>query len=365
MARRGWMALGLVLVVLLGACGSSDESADSMAAEAPADDSVGGAAAIEGGEEAAPDAGDPAGEEAAQQPGEAELPPDVASGERVIKEGTVSLDVEADGFDSAFAAVVEAARRRGGSVVGSQTLTEDDADGGSTGSLTVRVPVDEYEDLLVAVADIGEVRRRSVTAEDVSAEFVDLQARQRNLEAQERFYLGLLDQAQGVEDAIAIQQQLETITEQLEQAKGRIAFLDDRTSFSTLTVELREPSAAELASSSDETDRPSLAAAWRTAQDAFVNVVGALIVFAGFALPFLLIGLALYALIRLVRARMPERTPRRPAPGTPGAGSTPPRSEGWAAPAGPPVPEGAKGAAASDRGPASSGASSSRRDPSG
>lgn len=330
---RRWAvpALALALVALLAACSGAGESSDSGASTDQA--AVGAGADVE----AAPADGGAAEQDAAapdlaaqELPAQVGAPADLA-GDRVIKDGTIAIDVEAGGFDMAYAAIVAAARRLGGAVVGSETFTEDDADGGTTGSLTVKVPVDGYEDLLVDAAEVGEVRRRAITAEDVSTEFIDLQARQRNLEAQERFYLGLLDQAQGVQDAIAVQQQLETITGQLEEIKGRIAFLDERTSFSTLTVELREPSAAGVVSTSS-TDRPSLGAAWRTAQDAFVNVVGALVVAAGFLLPLLVIGLVLVLLARVVMPRLPRRSSGQAQPTASGPGWKPPTPQARPAP---------------------------------
>ncbi len=296
--------LAVVAVLLAAGCSAEDGETASSAVEAQD-------AAVEAETQAE---ADEAGEAAAQPvPPEGgvgeEVPPlpDASGVDRVIKEGTMRLEVGAGGFDASYARVVEAARRLGGSVAASTTRTQED-DGGTSGSVTIRVPVDQYEDLLVQVADIGTVRSRDVTASDVSTEYVDLQARRRNLEAQERFYLGLLERAEGVPDAIAIQQQLTTITEQLEQVKGRIAFLDDRTAFSTLTVELFEPGVV-VPLAEDGTTRPSLARFWQLAQDAFVNVIGATLVAAAFLAPIALLGLAAFVVWRIT----PRRAPTPPA----------------------------------------------------
>lgn len=296
MRRMRFAVLVAVVVVGLAACSGGE----SQSTEAAAPEEAGVAMETQAEAESGGDGG-----VAAEV---APLPQTVASQDRVIREGTIALDVEEGQFDAAYAQVVEAARRLGGTVAASTTRTEDE-DGGSFGSLTVRVPVDDYEDLLVDVAEIGAVRQRDITATDVSEEFVDLQSRQRNLEAQERFYLGLLDEAAGVSDAIAIQQQLTGITEQLEQVKGRIAFLDDRTSFSTLTVELYEPGTA-VPTSEEPTGRPELARFWADARDAFVNVIGATMVAVAFLAPLAVLGLLVFALLRLIQRRpTPDREP--------------------------------------------------------
>lgn len=306
----------LVLAVLVLGCSASDssqESADTAVEAAAPEGGLGGdvPAAADAGDEAV-DAQAP-GEEAGAPDADAPVLPvaDPAVGDRVIKEGTVTVEVAAGTFDEAYAEVVEEARRLGGTVVSSTTTTSDD--GGTSGSVTVRVPVDRYEDLLVGVGGIGEVRSREITAQDVSTEFVDLQSRLRNLEAQERFYLGLLEEAVGVQDAIAVQQQLDGITEQLEQVKGRIAYLDERTSYSTLTAQLFEPGGA-LALAEDPAAGPDLGRFITLARDAFVNVVGSALVVAGFLGPFALLGLLVLLVLRLLPRRSSPPPPVLPAP---------------------------------------------------
>lgn len=316
--RRETMIRAVLLVALATGCGGGSDDAVSTDSAATAVSGVAPLAAGEAGQEVALDGASeaadaegvaPAGSGAAE---DATLPPSAAlpGTERVIKEGTVSLEVAAGEFDQSYARVVEAARRQGGSVVGSTTQTSE-PEGGTFGSVTVRVPVDRYEDLLLGVGDVGTIRSRSISAQDVSTEFVDLQSRQRNLEAQEGFYLRLLERAAGVPDAIAVQQQLVTITEQLEQVKGRLQFLDDRTSFSTLTVELFEPGVEGPLQVAEGAQTPSLGQFWQTARNAFVNVVGAMLVAALFIAP-LLVPLLVGALLwrTLHRRPAPSAAPR-------------------------------------------------------
>lgn len=338
--RRIGVGAVVALLVVLGACSGGGGSTSE--AEPASDDSLageGGSGALESGSEssneeeaeevtAAADAtGAGAGSAAAPAPPDGESGPQaplpqVARGpERIIKEGTVRLEVADGEFDAAYAAVVGLAPRYGGDVLASTTSTERDGDGDgpASGSVTLRVPVEEYESLLAGVQDVGTVRSRDVRSEDVSAEFVDLESRERNLEAQERFYLELLDRAEAVPDAIAVQQQLNGVTEQLEQIKGRLQFLEARTSFSTLTVELFEPAAAQLISEPEPDDgRPSLARSWRTAQDAFLHVVGGTLVAVSFLAP-LVLPLGLIALLVRALRRPTPTAASRPAAAPPRA----------------------------------------------
>jgi len=222
--------------------------------------------------------------------------PVAATGERVIKDGTMVLEIEEGAFDTAFAEVVTASERLGGTVVA--TTTDNSVGRPPAGTVTVRVPADEYEQLLLSMRDVGIVRNRRISSEDVSTEYVDLQSRLRQQEAQERFYLGLLNDARDVEDAIAIQQQLQGLQTDIERIKGRLQFIDDRTTFSTLTVELYEPGGAPI---TEPPSGPSLAASWLRAREAFVAVVGAVLVTTVSLLPLLLIAAVAWAVWRWSR----------------------------------------------------------------
>jgi hypothetical protein len=303
MTRTRMLSIAAIvaLVALLGACSAGDMARDSdEVTAAPQDfDTSTDDAAFD-----SPDSDDAADE--AEAPagigGEAGAPPasgadplptaQVArSAERIIKEGRVTIEVEEDGYSRAFDRVVSAATSLGGAVVSSTSETDDE--GVTTGTVTVRVPVERYEDLLVGVGDIGTLRRQNITSTDVTAEYTDLQSRLRHARAQEAFYLELLEEAQGVQDAIAVKQQLDQIQYEIEQAQGRLNVLEDRTSFSTLAVELLEPGAAPIRPLDE---RPAIAEYLDIAVDGFITVVGSLIVIVVALAPLALIaGLVLLA----------------------------------------------------------------------
>jgi hypothetical protein len=316
---RGRVLALVILMALLAACGGGG-GADS--AESGGRDTVAEPAAEEGAEQAEDDAGegeaaglgdgdtaDAAAEEDQSRATPLPHAPPRSTADRIIKEGTISLEVKEDEFDRAFQRVIVAARQYGGDVVGSSTNT--DGEGNTVGSVTVRVPVEDFEDLIINVGEIGAIRHRDIGSQDVTAEYTDLESRLRHERAQERFYLGLLDRAASVDDAIAVQQQLEVIQGRIERIQGRLNVLTDRTTFSTLTVELFEPGlGGQIPQPEDTQGRPSLARYWDIARDGFVNVVGAILVTVLFLLPLLIVAAASVMLWLVVR-----RTPtRRAAP---------------------------------------------------
>lgn len=302
----------LLLVLLVAASGCSTDRADEAVSERADPASDGQGMDEPGG------AADAAEDRDAEAPGLPDLDPLPVSGtgERVIKDGTVTVEVATDGFDTAHRRVVDLAGRLGGGVVSSRSHT--DEEGRVSGSVTVQVPVEDYERLLVGVTEVGDVVSREVTAQDVTAEFTDLESRLRHLEAQERFYLGLLDEAEGVADAVTIQQQLAQLQQQIEQIKGRLQVLDNRTTFSTLTVELFEEGTTG-ASLDPRPQRPTFSEWWERALDALTNVVGGTLVVAFFLGPLLVpaaVAWAVWRVLRRTRRDAQHRTVEEPVDGT-------------------------------------------------
>ena len=80
----------------------------------------------------------------------------------------------------------------------------------------------------------------STTSTDVTAQYVDLQARINALEASRQQYLTIMAQASSIGDILAVQSQLDTLQSQIEQLQGQLNLLSDETTYATLTVSLSE-----------------------------------------------------------------------------------------------------------------------------
>lgn len=110
------------------------------------------------------------------------------------------------------------------------------------GSITIRVPAEKYEETLVRLRAMAiRVEQENTGTEDVTEEFVDLEARKTNLEHTEAALQQLLDDRQQLgrtSDILEVHRELTNIRGQIEQIEGRMRYLANRAALSTITVEL-------------------------------------------------------------------------------------------------------------------------------
>ncbi|MEO0326593.1 MAG: DUF4349 domain-containing protein [Myxococcota bacterium] len=106
--------------------------------------------------------------------------------------------------------------------------------------IVIRVPAAQFEAALAEVQELGDVVTRQVDVQDVGEEFRDVETRIRTLEQMQERLAELLAAADDVQAALAVEQQLERITLQLETLKGRLRFLSDQVAFSTISVRFAE-----------------------------------------------------------------------------------------------------------------------------
>ena len=181
------------------------------------------------------------------------VPTTPVQGPLVIRQAQLSLTVSAGSFDSKLADVRHLVELEQGFIAGTDAQANAQApnDQIRTGVITFMVPADKFDDTIDAVAKLGKVQNEHISGQDVSAQYVDLQARLANEEAQRNAMLALLARAQSVQDIITVQNQLGQITQQIEELKGQIQYLDHNTSFSTVTVQLVEAGAPAPTPSGD------------------------------------------------------------------------------------------------------------------
>jgi Domain of unknown function (DUF4349) len=278
---RAVVAIGAV-ALLLGACtGDGDESGAGD----------GGGMAVEGGSDAATVSEDSGGGGSAAQFDTSAMLPTV--GPRVIKTARLSVEVERDALPGSVQDVVGIAEGAGGFVLS----TELSGERLGTGTIVVRVPSEEFESALSSIGQLGDVERRSVSGEDVSEEFVDLEARLRNYEAQEAVLLRLMDRATSIVETIRVQRELTGVQLEIERIRGRLRFLEDRTSFGTITLDIKEAGAVVAS-------RSTLEKAFEDAGEASLTVISALIVALGFAVPLAALAAVGLVALKVLRPRI-------------------------------------------------------------
>ena len=150
----------------------------------------------------------------------------------VIK--TATLAVQVRDVAVSFARAVQLAETSGGYV---QTSTQSQ-EGGERADVTIRVPPHGFLPLVAALGALGMVTTKSVSGEDVTQEYFDLGAELENqVEVRGRLFQ-LLKQAVKVQDAIAVEEQLERVGANVNRIKGRMKYLETMSSMCTVNVSL-------------------------------------------------------------------------------------------------------------------------------
>jgi hypothetical protein len=220
--KKSWKILSLLLIFLLMGCASRQSA-----------------------EEAFPVPTETAGESTKSADSGTTLVSSEAQGETterlVVKRAEMRVSV-ADPAE-AMRTVVQWAESMQGYVVNSNQWNS--TNNGQTyinASVMVRVPAERLDEMMQKVRDLAAdpktgVLSETVTGEDVTAEYVDSQARLRNLKAAEAQLVELLDQAPDLEYTLDIFRELTEIRSQIEVLEGRIKYLEESAALSALSVE--------------------------------------------------------------------------------------------------------------------------------
>jgi hypothetical protein len=165
-------------------------------------------------------------------------------GPQVIKQAQLTLTVKSGTFDSSLAAVRGLVEGEQGFIAGTDAQANPESnDQIRSGVISFMVPAGNFDATIDALNNLGKVQSEHITGQDVSSQYVDLRARLANEEAQRDAMLALLAQAHNINDIITVQNQLGQITQQIEQLKGQIQYLDHNTTFSTIAVTIVEAGA--------------------------------------------------------------------------------------------------------------------------
>ena len=168
---------------------------------------------------------------------------DVESGDflqadkKIIKNG--DLDLKIKNAEETAEKISEIAKDNGGEIFSSNFYQS--AKNVKSGTITIKVPVANFEKTFSEIKKVSSlVIRESISGQDVTEQYVDLKAQLTNRQAEEQSYIKILDQAQKIDDVLAVTQQLSRVRGTIEQIQGKIKYLDSQTDMSTISANLTE-----------------------------------------------------------------------------------------------------------------------------
>ncbi len=166
-----------------------------------------------------------------------------AADRKIIRNANLTLEVNST--TEAQQKVNSIAEQNGGFVVTSEARQREAAEPERRTldiKLVVRVPAERFGPALDAIRGLAtSVREDNVAGQDVTEEFIDLEARIRTQKALELQFLEIMKQARKVEDALEVQRQIADVRTDIEKLEGRRRFLENRAALSTITVNLETP----------------------------------------------------------------------------------------------------------------------------
>jgi|GEM_PF-3293464 len=162
---------------------------------------------------------------------------------KIIRDANLTIEVVST--IEAQQRVTSIAETLGGFVVTSEARQRQDSEPAKRTldiKLVIRVPSGQFNSALEQIEKLAtNLTERNVTGQDVTEEFIDLDARLKTQKALEVQFLDIMKQAKKVDDALEVQSQIADVRTEIEKLEGRRRFLESKSSLSTITVSIHTP----------------------------------------------------------------------------------------------------------------------------
>ncbi|WP_298891586.1 DUF4349 domain-containing protein [uncultured Serinicoccus sp.] len=231
----------LALLLLLTGCtgsgstGTSEQAMDASDAGAAGGAQASDASAADDGSAAAEDqAGD-----GAQLGTAADLGTVATDAQAPLMVRSVELEVVVEDVGAAVTRA-RATTAGAGGYVSSEDVVPARESGDGYGSIVLRVPSDDLDAVVTSLGELGEVRASRSSAEDVTTEYRDVEARIATMEAGAERLRELVAEASSLQDIAELEGELTTREAELDALKARMQVLEDDVALSTITLHLAE-----------------------------------------------------------------------------------------------------------------------------
>ena len=221
---------------------------------------------------------------------------------KIIKTGTATIEVR--DVTASADALKALAVQKGGYL--SSSNIQKNTNNRLYATVVLRVPQAQFDSTMDGVKAVGTVKSVSTSGQDVTEEYVDLQAQKTSYQNQLAQYNEIMKKADKIEDVIKIQAQINQVQTALDRIEGRMRYLDSRIDLSTITVSLQEPEPV-----GGETGH-SFITAINEGISGFLGMIDGLIVVVFTLLPLIIIGGAAWGVYRWRKNKNAALSPAPP-----------------------------------------------------
>jgi hypothetical protein len=250
----------------------------------------------------------PAGTPVADYSGE------LAADQKIIRTSQIHLEVQ--NVTATLDPLKDIATARGG-YIGSMSVNTRYGDR-LYAVLTMRVPAREFDSAITEIKALGSLTSESLSADDVTEEYVDLQARRTALASQLAQYNRIMEKAENVSEILEVQVQIERVQVEIDRIDGRLKYLDNRVDYGTITVALDEPEPVGGGKGF------SIISVINEGITGFLAVTAGLVIILISIIPLIIVGVIVYVIYRWWKGRkdgirkLPEKKEKKNEENPPG-----------------------------------------------
>lgn len=216
-----------------------------------------------------------------------------SSGEKRLLVYTADMNLRVKDYQKAILKIQKDTEEAGGYIVQSETKTTE-GKGPMSGTLTARIPQQRFDGFLKIVENGSmKVMRKSVRGQDVTEEYVDIESRLKAKKAVEARLLQFMKKATKTEDLLKISNDLGNVQAEIEQMTGRKTFLENQSSYSTVTIALSETKINVPAIQGEDLNT------WEKTQKQLISSINWIIHFLSAVFVFLIGNLPIWVMIGL------------------------------------------------------------------
>jgi len=207
---------------------------------------------------------------------------------------TADMRIEVSNYQDSLRSLQSSISEYGGYVVES-AMYEETENSSASGYVTARIPQEQFDAFIELVEEGSDnVLESSVSGQDVTEEYIDLESRLNSKEVVEERLLTFMEQAEETEDLLAISDDLANVQGEIEEITGRMNYLQDKADLATVTIHIQERDVSISGVGEDDLNT------WEKTQEQFMTSINFLITAFSGAFVFIFGNLPLILLLGVI-----------------------------------------------------------------